>query len=143
MGTNWLASLMSSHESALKIIRVPFHAIPILAIDHCVEMLTRADQRRGRQMAWLPQRAMWRSHARYCAAALIRSVYLSMRRSVSRDSEPQSENRVMTLLLGKKTTYLIDEKDRVIPSANIPPSSVRHRSRRAERSRDAQFYGAG
>ena len=42
MGTNWLASLMSSHESALKIIRVPFHAIPILAIDHCVEMLTRA-----------------------------------------------------------------------------------------------------
>jgi hypothetical protein len=31
----------------------------------------------------------------------------------------------MTLLLGKKTTYLIDEKDRVIPSANIPPSSVR------------------
>jgi hypothetical protein len=42
MGTNWLASLMNSRESALKIIRVPFHAIPILAIDHCVEMLTRA-----------------------------------------------------------------------------------------------------
>jgi len=31
----------------------------------------------------------------------------------------------MTLLLGKKTIYLVDEKDRVIPSANIPPSSVR------------------
>ena len=47
-----------------------------------------------------------------------------MRRSVSRDSEPQSKNRGITLLLGKKTTYLVDEKDRVIPSANIPPSSV-------------------
>jgi hypothetical protein len=33
---------MSSYKPALKIIRVPFHAIPILAIDHCVEMLTRA-----------------------------------------------------------------------------------------------------
>jgi hypothetical protein len=31
----------------------------------------------------------------------------------------------MALLLGKKTTYLVDEKDRVIPNANIPPSSVR------------------
>jgi len=31
----------------------------------------------------------------------------------------------MNLLLGKKTTYLVNEKDRVIPSDNIPPSSVR------------------
>ena len=50
----------------------------------------------------------------------------------------------MTLLLGKKTTYLIDEKDRVIPSANITTIVCQGiDSRRAERSRDAQFYGAG
>jgi hypothetical protein len=42
MGANWLASLMSSYKSALKIVHVPFHAIPILTIDHCVEMLTHA-----------------------------------------------------------------------------------------------------
>jgi hypothetical protein len=28
-------------------------------------------------------------------------------------------------MLGKKTIYLVDEKDRVIPSANIPPPSIR------------------
>jgi len=47
-----------------------------------------------------------------------------MQHSVSRDSEPQSENRGITLLQGMKTIYVVDEKDRVIPSANIPPASA-------------------
>jgi hypothetical protein len=55
---------------------------------------------------------------------IYRPVNLSIKHSVSRDSEPQSENRGITLFQGMKTIYVVDEKDRVIPSANIPPMSA-------------------
>jgi hypothetical protein len=47
-----------------------------------------------------------------------------MKHSVSRDSEPQSENGRITLSKGMKTIYVVGEKDRVIPSANIPTASA-------------------